>query len=86
MTCPQAELGSSSQNKAQARRRDPLPAAPARSELPDLIRRPALVPGRQGTSPMTTTRGLCGVPRNIWGCGSLYKIGAGPSELLGAAR
>ena len=37
----QAELGSSSPNMAHARRRDPLSAAPARSELPDQIRRPA---------------------------------------------
>ncbi len=48
---PQAELGFSSQNMAQARRRDPLPAAPARSELPDLIRRPASAPAGRGHLP-----------------------------------
>ncbi len=43
MTCLRAEQRSSPQNMALARRRDPLPAAPARSELPNPIRRPALV-------------------------------------------
>ncbi len=40
--------GSSTKNMAQARRRDPLSAAPARSELPDLIRRPASAPAGRG--------------------------------------
>ncbi len=43
MTCSRAEQSSSTKNMAQPRRRNPLPAAPARSELPDPIRRPALV-------------------------------------------
>ncbi len=51
MTRLQAELGFSSQNMAQARRRDPLPAVPARSELPDPIRRPALVAAGRGHLP-----------------------------------
>ncbi len=60
MICPQPELGSSTKNKAPARRRDLLPAAPARSELPDPIRRPGLFGGRQGRPSMTITRDLCG--------------------------
>ncbi len=40
--------GSSSKHTAQPRRRDPLSAAPARSELPDPIRRPALVAAGRG--------------------------------------
>ncbi len=49
MTRFQAEQqSSSSQNMAQPRRRDPLSAAPARSELPDPIRRPALVTAGRG--------------------------------------
>ena len=46
MTRFQAELRS--ENTAHARRRLPLLAAPARSELPDSIRRPALVPVGRG--------------------------------------
>ncbi len=61
MTCRYAELFSSSQNMAPRRRRDPLPAAPARSELPDPIHRPASAPAGRGHPPrMTTTRDLCG--------------------------
>ncbi len=61
MTCSQAELGSSLPNMAQTRRRYPLPAAPARSELPALIRRPASAPAGRGHPPrMTTTRDRCG--------------------------
>ena len=40
----QAELGFSSKNMAHPRRRDPLPAALDRSELPAVIRRPANAP------------------------------------------
>ncbi len=43
------ELSSSNRVLAQSRRRDPLPAAPARSELPDPIRRDASAPAAAPT-------------------------------------
>ncbi len=57
MTRFQAELGFSSQNMAQPRRRDPLSAAPARIAIFDL---PSCCNGGwQGKPPMTTLRYLC---------------------------
>ena len=55
MTCFQAEQESSSPNMAQPRRRHPLLAAPARSELPSAIRRPTqTAAGRQSGAVMST--------------------------------
>ncbi len=48
MTCSQAERSFSPLNMAPTRRRNPLSAAPARSELPDQIRRPASAPAGRG--------------------------------------
>jgi len=60
-------LSSSNRYMAQARRRDPLPAAPVGSELPDLIRRPASAPAGRGHPPMTTTNDLTAVPADALG-------------------
>ena len=45
------QAGPRSENTALLRRRLPLPTAPDRSELPDPIRRPALVPAGGGYHP-----------------------------------